>query len=69
MDMLNAGKAAGPGLSGAVCRGQIQLAKIVERQVDGVGVVNRGRGQSPFSTPPVVVGSVFFCRQFFEAQP
>lgn len=53
--------------AGAVCRGQVQLALFVQGKVDGAGAVRRGRGQSPFSAPPDVVGSIFFCQQKFHS--
>lgn len=46
----------------------VQLALFGQGKVDGAGMVRRGRGQSPFSAPTGVVGTIFFCQQFFKLQ-
>lgn len=44
-----------------------EVAHFMQGKVDGAGAVRRGRGQSPFSAPPDVVGSIFFCQQKFHS--
>ena len=55
-----AGKSAG-----AVKMGQFQLSLFTQGKVDGAGAGSAG-GQSPFSTPTGVVGSIFFCQQILH---